>query len=197
MALRREDRDLPALTVLALLRTGPRHTYEMQRFVVRTHKDFVPGVPRSMYHAAERLRRDGLIEVHATDRADGRPERTAYALTDAGRAALEERVRRLLATPDRDADLLVAGLSFLACLPSAADAERALRERAAALDDASAAALRGIAQAPVPRVLLVEAEFDAARLAAERDWVTGLADDLSSGALPWPDRVPDGIPDPF
>lgn len=197
MALCREDRDLPALTVLALLWTGPRHTYEMQRFVVRTHKDFVPGVPRSMYHAAERLLRDGLIAVHATDRADGRPERTAYALTDAGRAALHERVRRLLATPARDADLLVAGLSFLGCLPSAADAVSALRERVTALDAAVADVRRGLAEAPVPRVLLIEAEFDAARLTAERTWVVGLADELTSGALPWPDGVPAGIPDPF
>ena len=31
MPLHRADRDLPALTVLALLLTGPRHTYEMHR----------------------------------------------------------------------------------------------------------------------------------------------------------------------
>lgn len=195
--MRREDRDLPALTVLALLRTGPRHTYEMQRFVVRTHKDFVPGVPRSMYHAAERLRRDGLIAVHGTERDAGRPERTAYALTDAGRTALTDRVRRLLATPDRDADLLVAGLSFLGCLDSPADAAAALRERAAALDTAIGAARHGLATAPVPRLLLVETEFDVARLTAERDWAAGLAGELESGALPWLDAVPDGLPDPF
>lgn len=87
--------------------------------------------------------------------------------------------------------------SFLGCLPGAADAVAALRERTAALDAAADAVRRGIAEAPVPRVLLVEAEFDAARLAAERDRVARLADELDSGALPWPDEVPPGIPDPF
>src|SRR5690606_24604707 len=99
MALRRVDRDLPALTVLALLTTGPRHTYEMHRLMVDTHKDFVTGLPRSMYHAVDRLLRAGLIEVVRTDRAEGRPERTVYGLTDAGRAELRERVRRLLEHP--------------------------------------------------------------------------------------------------
>jgi DNA-binding PadR family transcriptional regulator len=118
MSLQRADRDLPALTVLALLLTGPRHTYEMHRLMVDTHKDFVTGLPRSMYHAVERLLRAELIEVVRTDRAEGRPERTVYAVTDGGRAELAERVRRLLEHPDPDATLFVAALSFLGCLPA-------------------------------------------------------------------------------
>ena len=53
----RAERDLPGLTVLALLLTGPRHTYEMHRMMIDTRKDFVTGLPRSMYHAVERLLR--------------------------------------------------------------------------------------------------------------------------------------------
>ncbi len=117
MALQRSDRDLPALTVLALLLTGPRHTYEMHRLMIDTHKDFVTGLPRSMYHAVERLLRDELIRVVGTDRRGARPERTVYALTDAGRAELAVRVRRLLEHPEPDATLFVAALSFVGCLP--------------------------------------------------------------------------------
>jgi DNA-binding PadR family transcriptional regulator len=51
----RADRDLAALSVLALLTTGPRHPYDIHRFVVETRKDFVIGAPSSIYHAVERL----------------------------------------------------------------------------------------------------------------------------------------------
>jgi DNA-binding PadR family transcriptional regulator len=186
VSLRRADRDLPALTVLALLITGPRHTYEMHRLMVDTHKDFVTGLPRSMYHAVERLLRAELIEVVRTDRADGRPERTVYGLTDAGRAEPAERVRRLLEHPDPDATLFVAALSFLGCLP-VPRARAALAVRRAELErriDGARGALAEVGH--LPRLLLVEAEFEIARLTAERDWVAGLLADLDSGRLDWP-----------
>ena len=187
MALRRSDRDLPALTVLALLLTGPRHTYEMHRLMIDTHKDFVSGLPRSMYHAVDRLLRAGLIRVEGTDKAAGRPERTVYALTDAGRAELGVRVGRLLEHPDPDATLFVAALSFLGCLP-VPDARAALEVRRAELARRATAAQEALAEVSqgVPRLLLVELEYDIARLAAERDWVTALVADLDSGRLTWP-----------
>lgn len=188
MALQRVDRDLPALTVLALLTTGPRHTYEMHRLMVDTRKDFVTGLPRSMYHAVERLVRAELIRVVGTDRAEGRPERTVYALTDVGRAELGERVRRLLASPDPDATLFVAALSFVGCLP-VPQARAALGARHAELvrRTGDATAELAVVGATLPRLLLLEAEFEIARLSAERDWVATLLADLDAGRLSWPD----------
>jgi DNA-binding PadR family transcriptional regulator len=186
MSLQRADRDLPALTVLALLTTGPRHTYEMHRLMIDTHKDFVTGLPRSMYHAVERLLRAELIEVVRTDRPRGRPERTVYGLTDAGRAELQERVRRLLEQPDPDATLFVAALSFLGCLPSS-QARSALDVRRTELGNRIDGTHAALATAPaLPRLLLVETEYEIARLTAERDWVAGLLADLDAGRLDWP-----------
>src|SRR5690606_32687118 len=71
MALDRADRDLVGLSVLALLLAGPKHTYEMHRMMVDTRKDFVSGLPRSMYHAVERLEKAGHIAPVETVR-DGR-----------------------------------------------------------------------------------------------------------------------------
>lgn len=186
MSLQRADRDLPALTVLALLTTGPRHTYEMHRLMIDTHKDFVTGLPRSMYHAVERLLRAELIEVVRTDRPQGRPERTVYGLTDAGRAELQERLRRLLEQPDPDATLFVAALSFLGCLPRS-QARSALDVRRTELGNRIDGTHAALATAPaLPRLLLVEAEYEIARLTAERDWVAGLLADLDAGRLDWP-----------
>jgi DNA-binding PadR family transcriptional regulator len=183
----RAERDLSGLTVLALLLTGPRHTYEMHRMMIDTHKDFVTGLPRSMYHAVERLLRDQLIRVVGTARNGSRPERTVYELTAAGHAELPTRVRRLLEQPDPDATLLVAALSFIGCLPPV-EASAALWARCDALSARGAELRRehDEAAAVVPRVLLVEAEFEIARCTTEQEWVAALAADIDSGRLDWP-----------
>jgi DNA-binding PadR family transcriptional regulator len=188
MALGRSERDLPGLTVLALLLTGPRHTYEMHRMMIDTHKDFVTGLPRSMYHSVERLLRDGLVVVDGTVRDGTRPERIVYAITDAGRAEVVRRVRLLLETPDPDTSLLVAALSFVGCL-APADAGAALRARHDLVAARCTAMVDGLAEARgqrVPRVLLIEGEYELARLRAERDWLAALLADLAAKRLDWP-----------
>jgi DNA-binding PadR family transcriptional regulator len=186
--LRRVDRDLPALTVLALLFTGPRHTYEMHRMMIDTHKDFVTGLPRSLYHAVDRLLRAELICVRETVRPGVRPERTVYALSEAGRAELGARVQRLLAHPDPDATLFVAALSFVACL-SRDQVREALRARECALAQQVLGLDEAMAAIPdsLPRLLTIETEYERGRLDAERDWVRALIADIESKRLDWPE----------
>lgn len=183
--LRREDRDLAALTVLALLTTGPRHPYDIHRFVVETRKDFVVGVPRSIYHAVGRLAKAHLIEPVASVQEGGRPERTVFAITDAGRAEVRRRVSALLSAPLADRTETVAALSYIAILGKDA-ALAALRARRGALEVAVEAISQDLAAAQgVPALLLVEAEFERAQLRAELAWFVDLADRLGSGELEW------------
>ena len=74
--------------MLGLLRRGAQHGYDLKR----AHDALLPaGRPVAygqVYAALDRLHRRGLIEVAAVQRADG-PDRTVYALTDAGREELE------------------------------------------------------------------------------------------------------------
>lgn len=188
LKLQRSDRDLPALTVLALLVTGPRHTYEMHRIIIDTHKSFVTGLPRSLYHATDRLQRDGLVRVQETGRAGARPERIVYTLTPAGRATLDGRVRRLIEVPEPDATLFVAALSFIAFLDRET-ALAALRVRLATLTASLAAIDTGLAGVPagVPRLLLADGEFERARIRAEHEFVQKLTADVERGDLPWLD----------
>ena len=181
----RTERDLPALTVLALLTVGPRHPYDIHRFVVETRKDFVTGAPRSIYHAVQRLEKAHLIEPIGSEQAGGRPERTVFALTDAGHAEVRRRVVALLSTPQADRTATVAALSFVGVLAEA-DALLAVRARIAALDAAIALASADLAAASgIAPILLIEAEYDRSSLVAEREWFGDLAARFESGELAW------------
>jgi DNA-binding PadR family transcriptional regulator len=181
------NRDLASLSVLALLSQGPRHPYQMHRFMLDTHKDFVTGLPRSIYHAVEGLVAEGFIAAEQSVRDGARPERTVYALTDEGRAELATRLRRMLEHVDPDATVLHAAISFVGCL-APHDVDLSMRARAATLQGSIVridAARSGLMEAGLPRLLLLELEWDRARTAAEFAWVNGLLDELQSGALSW------------
>jgi DNA-binding PadR family transcriptional regulator len=179
--MQKADRDTNALTVLGLLMTGPRHTYEMHLMIERTHKDFVTGLPRGIYHAAQRLLTAGFIRVAATRRDGARPERTVYELTDAGRRRLRDWVRLLLTDPDPHSSLLVPALNFAGCL-TPSEVAAALRTRHAAVVRRTDVTL----PPDLPRLLTLETEYETSRLRAEADWLAGVIDDLDAGRLTWP-----------
>ncbi|MET8334979.1 PadR family transcriptional regulator [Streptosporangium canum] len=183
--------DLVGLTVLALLSVKPSHPYEMHRFILDTHKDYVTGLPRSLYHAVGRLAEDELIVPVETGREGRRPERTVYGLSDEGRAELATRLRRLLSEPGPDTRGFLAAISLVGCLP-VPEAERALLTRAAALESAVFACdahMRGLEESGLPRVLVLELECERALRSAELTWVRSVLDRLGSGELAWTDRL--------
>jgi DNA-binding PadR family transcriptional regulator len=185
--LNRADRDLPTLAVLALLSTGPRHPYDIHRLLIQTGKVFVTGLPRSLYHAVDKLERSGLIEAVATERRAGRPERTVYELTPTGRQEVRRRVRILLTTPTPDSDITYAALSFIAVL-TREEAASALRTRGEILTASVEQLTADLAAATdVEPLLLIESDFELARLNAERDWVSSLVERIESGELRWLD----------
>jgi DNA-binding PadR family transcriptional regulator len=73
--------------VLGLLATGARHGYELKREHDARLPMAKPLAFGQVYATLVRLLRDGLIEELAPERAGG-PDRTAYALTERGRAEL-------------------------------------------------------------------------------------------------------------
>ncbi len=75
--------------VLALLRRGPAHGYDVKRDHDAWFPDARPLAYGQVYATLARLERDGLVEVAET-RTEGGPERTVYELTDAGTDRLKE-----------------------------------------------------------------------------------------------------------
>ncbi|GAT68486.1 PadR family transcriptional regulator [Planomonospora sp. ID91781] len=183
--------DLVGLTVLAMLAVRASHPYELHRFIIDTHKDYVTGLPRSLYHAVERLAGEDLIAPVETSREGRRPERTVYEITDEGRSELSTRLRALLESPHPDRRTFTAAVSLIGTLP-VPDALRALRTRAAALEGLLAgtdAHLRAMKDNGLPDILMIEVDYERTLNEAELAWVQRIVARLESGELGWSGTV--------
>ena len=177
-----------ALSALQLLHERPMHPYEMKRLISERRIDVVLDLKRgSLYHAVERLERDGLIEAAETSRDGRRPERTVYRLTDQGRDAFDAELRELITDYRYEPPRFMAAAQFLSSLPPQ-DAQKLLRLRVLALEAAVAghqAVLAGEKWPEFTRVHIVEIEYALALARAELEWVKGIVNDLEEGTLTW------------
>lgn len=176
------------LTVLAFLSEQPQHPYEIQRLIRERHKDFAAGKTRALYHAVDRLQRDGLIATVETSRDGRRPERTVYEITEYGRDKLRAWLGDLVGMPAAEFPTFMVALSFLLTLPMSVAASR-LRERIVMLEAAMAgtsAAMRTLREEHhLPRLVLLENEFVQSQRQAELAWVRSLLADIETGRLRW------------
>ncbi|WP_396653395.1 PadR family transcriptional regulator [Microbacterium sp. WCS2018Hpa-23] len=182
------DRLTPmAVMILALLREGDMHPYEMVRLMrARRDERLLSITNGTLYHTVGRLQRAGLIDEVGSDRDGNRPERTTYSLTDAGRDALIAWLRRELSIIDRPAEFRIA-LAEAHNLESA-DVIEALRLRRAVLDEGHVSHRDGLVSARrtgVPEQVLVEFERQEVLLDAELRWIDSLIDRLEAEEFPW------------
>jgi DNA-binding PadR family transcriptional regulator len=177
-----------ALAILALLYEAPMHPYEMQRLIKERGKDEVINVRQraSLYQTIERLLREGFIGVLETTRAENRPERTVYTLTDAGRETTLRWLREMIAIPERDFPDFPAALAQLALLtPDDTRQQLSLRAEALQREQGRVEELLRGAAAFLPRLFILETEYQLRVLEAELAWVRLLVADLADGSLTW------------
>jgi DNA-binding PadR family transcriptional regulator len=181
------------LAVLSMLTEEPMHAYRMQRLIKERHKGDVVNVSQrnSVYQTIQRLVRDRLAEVASTERAQNRPERTTYRITDNGRAILAEWLRAMLSTPAQEYNEFPAALSFLPNLTQP-DAINALTARIARLEEQLAALDAEITDVTsfLARLFAIESEYKHQVVAAELSYVRGLIEDLRAKRITWPQSVP-------
>src|SRR5262249_60438292 len=106
----------------------------------------------SLYTVIELLLERGFIRAKATSREGKRPERTVYALADAGREELLDWMRDLLRDPAKEYPQFEAALSLMPVLPPD-DAIALLRDRALRLAGEAArleTSLAAVAELPWP-----------------------------------------------
>jgi DNA-binding PadR family transcriptional regulator len=188
MAKKRTVGNLLALAVLSYLTQRPMHPYELSR-TLRDNGDarsikFNHG---SLYMVVQQLAKAGFITEQETNREGQRPERTVYALTDAGRAELRDWLRELVEEPQHEYPHFVAALSLIAALPPD-DVLTLLRRRLDRLADLRSEIRRTIddtlAQG-VPALFLIEEEYRLALLDAETSFVERFIDQITDPETGW------------
>jgi DNA-binding PadR family transcriptional regulator len=183
------------LAILSLLENGPMHPYGIQRLIKTWGKDQVVNVGQrtSLYRMIARLEAADLVAAGDTQRDERYPERTVYHLTDAGRTASRDWLRDILSTQRNEFPEFPAALSFAMMLPPAdvADLLEGRRGQVTAHIERLQADMAGeIDGYEIPRVVLIETEYQLAVANAELQWLAGILGDLRSGALSWdPERL--------
>lgn len=183
-----------ALSVLNLLNERPMHPYEMRVLIrERGHDRAFKIRESSVYDAVSRLADRGFIEPVEVSREGRRPERTVYAITEAGKDELGAWLWELASEPSQEYPSFAAPLMFIYSLG---------RDRTIAAFTQRAAKLEGqVSSSDVyrqafatempdfPRVFAIEEEYAQAMRRAEIGWLRATIAELRDGTFAWPARA--------
>jgi DNA-binding PadR family transcriptional regulator len=187
MAKQRQVGNLMALGVLSVVAFRQMHPYEMATALRGWGKERdLPIKWGSLYTVVRNLAKHGFIAEVESTREGRRPERTVYRITDAGMAELLDWTRELLSSAETEFPRFRAGLSIMSVL-GPDEVRSLLQQRLAAVErNIDAAEATMLEHGPrVPRLFLIEVEYDLAVLNAEAAWMRPLIDELTDGTLPW------------
>ena len=185
MAKRRKVGNLLALYLLSLLAQQPMYPYEMAQFLRERGKDKnFPINWGSLYTVVANLAKYGFIEEAGTVREGRQPERTTYQITEQGLAELRDWMSELLSVPEDERSGFVAALSEAGILPPD-EVIQLLTARLTTLDKANAAQQNDLKVwvERLPRILLIEAEYQLAMRVAQSQWLRGLLTEMVDGTI--------------
>ena len=159
-----------AHVLLGLLTGGPRHGYDLKRAHDQRLPQAKPLAFGQVYATLGRLQRDGLVTAAGHDR-DGGPDRTSFAISDAGRTALDG----WLGETEAPAPFVTATLFSKVVVALLVDGEERARDCLVAQRAAHMARLRELTALKTdPRSTLgdvVAADFAIVHLDADLRWV--------------------------
>ena len=188
MANKRKVGNPLALAVLSYLTMRPMHPYELSR-TLRDNGDarsikFNHG---SLYMVVQQLAKAGFIAEVETSREGQRPERTVYAITDAGRREARDWLSELIGQPEHEYPHFVTALSLVAALPPG-EVVPLLRARLEALAG-QRAEIQGMIDSSlsqgVPRLFLVEEEYRLSLVDAESAFVEQFIAEIGDPEAGW------------
>jgi len=185
MAKRRKVGNLLALSLLSLLAQQPMYPYEMAQTLRARGKESNFQINwGSLYTVVRNLEKNGFIEEAGTEREGRQPERTTYQITAQGLAELRDWLAELLSVPEDERGGFVTALSEAGILPPE-EVISLLTARLATLDKNNAAHQADLKMwtERLPRVLLVETEYQLAMRLAQANWLRGLLKELAEGTI--------------
>ena len=168
--------------MLVSLYEKPMHPYEIaQTLRLRAKHESVRLNYGSLYAVVEGLERKNLIVARETVREGNRPPRTIYEITEDGSREMVDWLTDMIGVPAKEYPQFLAGLSFIAAL-TPEDALAALQLRAATLELHLAqirATIVAAREAGLPRLFMVETEFEEQLIETELHFVSGLIKDMA------------------
>ena len=185
MAKRRKVGNLLALSLLSLLAQQPMYPYEMAQTLRSRGKDKNFKINwGSLYTVVNNLEKYGFIEEAGTVREGRQPERTTYQITAQGLAELRDWLAELLSVPEDENSAFVTALSEGGNLPPD-QVIKLLTIRLATLDKDNAAHQADLKlwSERLPRMLLLETEYQLAMRLAQATWVRGVLRELVEGTI--------------
>ncbi len=115
--------------VLGMLKSGPRHGYELHRIVVAHGSLYADFKKPTLYHLLHRLALRGAVQVRSEGGARGpRGARLVFALTSRGEAEFGKLLRHALSSYDTAQTLFEVAAAFLMTLPDG-EAQALIRKR--------------------------------------------------------------------
>ncbi|GIP31032.1 PadR family transcriptional regulator [Paenibacillus sp. J2TS4] len=165
------------------------HPYRMQQLIKERGKDEVINVRHrtSIYQTIDRLHRDGAIAIQGKKKNEGRPDLIVYEITDLGRNAAYSWIREMISKPAQEFLEFPAAVSFLAML-TPEDVALLFKQRISALENTLARLHDQFeigASLGLPRLFLLEAEYQRTVLVAEVEWLQSVIADVQSHKLTW------------
>ena len=185
MAPRRKVNNLLGLALLSLLWQQPMYPYEMASTLRERGKDNAIKINwGSFYTVVQNLEKYGFIEAVNVGREGRQPERTTYQITAQGLAELRDWLSELLSVPEDENSAFVTALSEGGNL-SPDQVIKLLTIRLATLDNDNAAHQADLElwSKRLPRILLLETEYQLAMRLAQAKWVRGVLRELVEGTI--------------
>lgn len=184
-AKRRKLSNPLALAVMVFLGERPMHPYEIARMLRQRGKEHSIKINYgSLYTVVQNLEKYGFVEVAGVQRLGNRPERTLYGLTEDGRTETHDWLADLVAVPVREYPAFESALSLIMALHPDEAAEL-LAERLSALE-LQLAGTQGVLarlEGELPRIFLVETEYQRHMLEAQIGWLRGMIKEFAAGTV--------------
>ena len=175
-----------ALAVLSCLNERPMHPYEIAGTLRERGKDgSIKLNYGSLYTVVESLLRRGLIAERETIREGRRPERTVYAITEAGRLEHDDWLGEMISRPSAEFTQFEAALSLMPCMPPD-EVSRLLAIRRSRLETeivSLRAIMEEMAKQGMPYLWAIEGDYLLTLREAEVGFVDNLIKKINDGTL--------------
>jgi DNA-binding PadR family transcriptional regulator len=175
------------LVILGLLRERPLHGYEIKHIIEEHMGDWTNIAFGSIYFALKKLSEEGFVEKAGTEQEGGRPSRTIYQITEAGRAEFLRLLRAVWSEVERHYFATDIGLAFIEALPRD-EVKGYLRDRIAQLEEIlqhlAEHKAEILAMEEIPRKAVAVFEHSRVHFEAELAWTCSLLTEIEQESFP-------------